>query len=185
MREQNQPIFETYAAALSDAAHNKNEDMNALKHEAESLRTIFRDNTNLLRLLERPAICKDEKLRFIRRIFANHLHPLMLNLGLLLVDKNRGGMWDGVMELFIELVEREQGIYSCLVESAHVLSDSERNQLQETLENYTQHTLHLTYRHEPSFLGGVRVRYGDLMIGNTISSELKDLRERLEAIRID
>ncbi len=185
MREQNQPIFETYAAALSDAAHNKNEDMNALKNEAESLRVIFRDNTNLLRLLERPAIRKDEKLDFVRRIFSGSLHPLMMNLGLLLVEKNRGGMWGGVMELFVELVEREQGIYSCLVESAHVLSDSERTQLRESLENYTKNTLHVTYRHEPSFLGGVRVRYGDLMIDNTISSELKDLRSRLESIRVD
>jgi F-type H+-transporting ATPase subunit delta len=184
MREQNIPIFETYAAALLDAVTRAGQ-LDAAFQEAIELRKVLAANKALPRLLEKPAILKEEKQALLRRVFEGRLSPLMLNLALLLVDKNRGGAWDGILEYFVRSVEEKRGIRSGQVTTAKTLAADERIRLQAALEKFTGGKLRIDYRQDAEVLGGVMFRAGDLMIDTTIRGFMKELRNRLHQIKVE
>jgi len=184
MREQNIPIFDTYAEALLDAVSRAGQ-LDVAFAEALELRKVLGANPALPRLLEKPAILKEDKLALLRRVFEGRLSPLMLNLALLLVDKHRGGNWDGVLEFFIKRVEDKRGIRSAQVTTARALMADERIRLQDSLERFTGAKLRVEYRQDPEVLGGVLFRAGDLMIDSTIRGFLKELRGRLGRLKVE
>ena len=184
MREQNIPIFETYADALLDAVSRAGQ-LDTAFHEALELRKVLAANPALPRLLEKPAILKEDKLALLRRVFEGRLSPLMLNLALLLVHKHRGGNWDGVLEFFIRRVEEKRGIRSAQVTTARALMADERIRLQNSLEKFTGAKLRVEYRQDSEVLGGVLFRAGDLMIDSTIRGFLKELRNRLNHLKVE
>jgi len=184
MREQNIPIFDTYAEALLDAVSRAGQ-LDVAFHEALELRKVLAASPALPRLLEKPAILKEDKLALLRRVFEGRLSPLMLNLALLLVDKHRGGNWDGVLEFFIKRVEDKRGIRSAQVTTARALMADERIRLQDSLERFTGAKLRVEYRQDPEVLGGVLFRAGDLMIDSTIRGFLKELRGRLGRLKVE
>jgi F-type H+-transporting ATPase subunit delta len=103
----------------------------------------------------------------------------------LLVDKHRGGNWDGVLEFFIRRVEEKRGVRSAQVTTARALMADERIRLQNSLEKFTGAKLRVEYRQDPEVLGGVLFRAGDLMIDSTIRGFLKELRGRLGRLKVE
>lgn len=184
MRERNIAIFETYAEALMDAAIHQ-DSLDATFDEATAVRQILSQHPELLRLLEKPAILKEEKQELLRRAFEGRLSPLMLNLSLLLVDKHRGGQWDGILEFFVKKVEESRGIHQGQVHTAHEVSEEEKRRLRDALESFTGKKLRMDFRRETDLVGGVLFRSGDTMIDGTVRGFLKELRARLLGVKIE
>lgn len=184
MREQDLPVLQVYAEALGEAAHQA-EQYDETFDEAQGLGEVLGQHPALLLFLDKPAIEKEDKKRLLRNVFTDQLSPLMLQLGLLLVDKNRGGLWLEVLREFIRQAERARGIFEARVATAHELDDEERRGLRECLEAFTGKQLRIQFDQEPDLLGGVRFRYGDVLVDGSLRGRLREIRDRLEAIRID
>jgi len=184
MREQDIPVLETYAEALVQAAKESGQ-LETLFDEAGQLLAFLRESPALLVFLERPAIETEDKKALLRSVFTDHLSKMMLNLGLLLVDKFRGGLWPGVIEQFIAQVERERGIFSARVATASPLATDLRPRLQAALERFTGKRLRIQYEEEPSLLGGVMFRYGDTLIDGTVRGKMSDIRTIWNDLKID
>jgi F-type H+-transporting ATPase subunit delta len=183
MRQQDIPVLETYAEALLDAARGRGE-VDAVFAEAGLLRGILAANPGLLRLMEKPAIEKEEKKTLLRRVFDGRLSPLMTHLPLLLVDKYRGGLWGDILEFFITKVERERGIRYAQIATARILSSGEKDLLKTCLEKFTGKQLRIHYHETPDLLGGVLFRCEDILIDTTLSSALHGLGRRLRAVKL-
>ncbi|MBN1868373.1 ATP synthase F1 subunit delta [Candidatus Sumerlaeota bacterium] len=183
MREENIPVLEIYSDALIDAAERQGA-LDAAFEEAAVVLTVLKEHPSVLVLLERPAIRKDEKQAFLRRVFEGRLSPLMLNLTLMLVEKNRGGLWMGLMEYFIQEIEERRGIHGAEVRTAIELPSGERDRLTETLERFFGKRFRIRFNADPHLIAGVLFRFGDVMIDTTIRDYLKEIRERLEAVKI-
>ena len=183
MREENVPVLQIYSEALIDAAQRMGT-LDLAFEEAGVILSLLKKNPEVLRLLERPAIRKDEKKAFLRRVFEGRLSPLMLDLAQLLVDKNRGGLWMGLMEYFILAIERRRGIHTADIQTAHELSSAEKERLDDALERFLGKKLRIRFRVEPRLVGGVLFRYGDLMVDHTIRGHLRKMRSRLEAVKV-
>jgi F-type H+-transporting ATPase subunit delta len=183
MREENIPVLEIYSAALIDAAEREGA-LDTAFGEASAVHSVLKSNPGLLTLLERPAIRKDEKQAFLRRVFEGRLSPLMLNLALMLVDKNRGGLWMSLMEVFIQEIEVRRGIHSAEIRTARDLALADRDRLTETLERFFGKKFRIRYHVDPHLIAGVLFRFGDMMIDTTIRDYLKGMRERLQAVKV-
>jgi F-type H+-transporting ATPase subunit delta len=183
MPEQNTLVLETYAEALADAL-GRTARLDASFEEAIQLSQVLKAHPELPRLLEKPAIRDDEKKALLRTVFSGRLSPIMLNLGLLLVDKHRGGMWRAILNHFVDLIERRRGVFPARVETACDLSAGEQERLKGALEKFTGKRLRIRFLTDARLVGGVRFRYGDLMVDNTIRSYLSELRARLEKVKV-
>jgi F-type H+-transporting ATPase subunit delta len=184
MREQDIPVLETYVEAFMAAAGDATQ-KNALYQEGQELLHILQKNRSLLRFLERPAVLKDEKKQLITRVFKGKLSKLMLNLPLLLIDKNRAELWSEIIALFIRKIEEEQGIRSAVVTSAHEIPADQKTQLQASLEKYTQSKLRIQYRLNKNLIGGIVFRSGDRMIDSSVQTRLRTMRSRLHHLSLE
>lgn len=177
------PILETYAQALMQAADENNQ-LDAVFHEAEQLRMVIAQKHEILHFMERPAIEKDEKKALLRRILEGRISPIMLYLPLILIDNNRGGLWDAILEMFITEVDRRNGILPARIVTARPLAEDEKKSLRDSLEKRIGKHLHIDFREQPCVTGGVLFRCEDLMIDSTISRALEKLGDRLHAIKV-
>jgi F-type H+-transporting ATPase subunit delta len=182
MREQDIPTLQTYAEALMDAAR-RGDGLDAVLAEAVALAELLAQNKKILYFLERPAIRKDEKKELIERVFKGKLSPLMLNLPRLLVDKNRGGLWDEILAHFVRKVEESKGIHPGKVSTAVPLNDAEKKALEAALRKFTGHKLRVAYEVDPRLVGGVLFRSGDMLIDQSVSRRTRELRDRLLKVR--
>ena len=69
-----------------------------------------------------------------------------------------------------------------LVTSTELLTDSQKQQIEQKLEKLTGEDIEPDFRIDPTLMGGVRVQYGDYVLDGTIRGALRRLRDRL---RID
>jgi F-type H+-transporting ATPase subunit delta len=184
MQQHDIPVLETYADALLAAARQRGE-LDRIFEEAGQVLRLLLDEPRLERFLQVPALSKEEKKKVLRRIFADQLSPVMMNLPLLLVDNNRGGLWDEILTYFIEQVEKERGVVNAQVATARPLPADLKERLKKSLEKFTGKQLRISYREDPNLLGGVLFRYDDVLIDTTLRSALTDLRNRLQNLKVD
>ncbi len=65
--------------------------------------------------------------------------------------------------------------------SAAALNDTQKSQLQQTLEKLTRQEDSAKYSQDPALLGGVQVRIGDTIYDGSLRNRLNQMRARLTA----
>ena len=185
MREQDVPILNVYADALADAAERQIGSADALYSEALEAAKLMEGSSNLLRFLEKPTIGADEKSALIKRVFKEHLAPLLLNLGFLLVEKSRGALWSDVLKRYVEIIDERRNVYPAEVFTAHALPEADRVRLRKGLEVLTGKDLHILFVERPDLIGGVLFRQGDTMIDYTLRGFLTEARSSMRAVKLD
>ncbi|NQU41668.1 ATP synthase F1 subunit delta [bacterium] len=183
MAEQDIPILETYAEALLQAA--RPELLDDLSDAARSLGRVLAEHPSLKRFLGEPALEVTAKHDLLRKVFEGRIPKLLMNLALLLVDKHRGGLWGGVLERYVAMVDEKRGIFEGRVTTAYVLEEDLKDRLHQSLESFTGKKLRMEYMTDPNLIGGVLFRAGDMMIDSTIRGYMKDLRWRLRQVRVE
>lgn len=184
MRQQDIPILEAYSEAILQAA-DQSSVLETAFAEAGEIRQALAATPNLLLFVKRPGIAKEEKKALIQKVLAGRVTPIMLSLPLILVDNNRGALWDDILALFIQHVEERRGVLSATVATAHALSDAEKENLTKSLEQHMGKQLRIAFSEQPSITGGVFFRCEDLMIDSTLSRALENLRQRLHSVRVE
>lgn len=182
MPEADLPVLKTYAKALDAALRQAGATESQALEEARALAQVAAEQPGLLAFLARPAVPREDKKALLDKVFGARVSPVMLHLPMLLVDKNRGGEWAGILRAYIELVERRAGIYPAEVVTAGALDDSLKNDLQRCLEKFAGAKLDIAFRQDPAAIGGVLFRYDDAMIDNTVRGALRELGRRLRAV---
>ncbi|MBX3730301.1 MAG: ATP synthase F1 subunit delta [Candidatus Sumerlaeia bacterium] len=134
--------------------------------------------------LEAPHVKLEEKLALAGKVLDDRFHRLLRNFVLLLIRRGRILLLREAIDAFRLHAERDQGLWRGTVRSAVALDDAQRQRLQQALEAHTRHRLVLDWKTDPTLLGGVVFKSGDLLIDNSLKTRLGHIRERLEAVRI-
>jgi F-type H+-transporting ATPase subunit delta len=124
-----------------------------------------------------------ERSAFVERSIAG-ADPLVINLGKLLVRKNRTALAPFIAEAFREMADVQQGVAHAKVRTAVPLDDSERQALGRRLSSLAGRSVEMQLEVDPSILGGIVARIGDEVIDGSAKGKLMALRRRLrEAAR--
>lgn len=172
-----------YGDALFDAARDAGESERILE-EARALIDALDEVPRFADLLQAPHIDAMEKIEVAKRVLGDHFHPLLRNFVLLLLKRGRIVLFRHAIVEFRDRAEAAQGIRHGAVRTATELSDEEKQRIHQSLEAYTGQKLNIDWLLDPAVLGGVVFKSGDLLIDNSLRSRLKDLRERLMAVRV-
>jgi len=115
----------------------------------------------------------------IRDILGGRAHPVTITLASFVVEAGRardlGKIADGVAALSAE--RREQQVAE--VRSAVPLSDAQRKRLEAALSKATGHKIEAKVVVDPTIVGGVIARVGDLVFDGSIASRLEDAKQVL------
>lgn len=110
-------------------------------------------------------------------VSADKMLAAFLNL---LVEKHRAGILPDIAQEMQIMVDREQGISHGSVVSAVELDTALLGKIQETLEKITGNKVTLETGVDPSIIGGIIAKVGDLVLDGSIKTQLNGLKESIK-----
>lgn len=126
---------------------------------------------------------RTDKRQLIARLLAR-LRPLVLNLVLLLITKDRKDIVGAIVREYEALVRVHRGIEVAEVVTAVPVDEGEKAALVERLSRLTGKQIILRTRVDPQILGGLVARIGDKVMDGSLRERLSLLRRNLvEAAR--
>ena len=105
---------------------------------------------------------------------------LMANFLNLVVQKKRADILPEIATEFQLLVDADQNISRGTVISAIEISGDLQTKVQSTLENITGNKVILTSEIDPSIIGGIIAKVGDLVMDGSIKTQLAGLNESIK-----
>ena len=134
---------------------------------------------NLARRLENPEIPIDERLQAARIAIGADAVTQLVNLVRLVLRRRNVETVAHIYREFRRLYNRREGIVEANATSAAELDADELRALRSRLEQMTGNRVELQTQVDPSLLGGIQVRVGDLLIDGSVRGHLERLRIRL------
>lgn len=161
----------------------------ALYEAAEELKAVAKVHADVLTLMK---VIKQEK--NFAKYFANPLWEIAskkaalkeiasklklskesLNCLDVIADNNRFAETELILEAFIHLYYKKQGITEIAVDSALKLTETQNKKVLQMLEQKFGKKIVVNYNVDPELLGGLRVQYGSTMIDDSVLGKLNRL----------
>ena len=105
---------------------------------------------------------------------------VMSNFFNLLVQKKRANILPDIAEVFQALVDADKNMCQGTVVSATKLDAKLSKKIKATLEKITGKQVVLTTQVDPSIIGGIVAKVGDLVLDGCIKSQLAGLKESIK-----
>ena len=99
---------------------------------------------------------------------------------LLLFDKGRFGFLNNINEFYQKLADELKGIARATLVSATELSSEAVEKIRTILSQKTGKDVILEIKQDPSLLGGIVTKIGDLVLDGSIKTQLLNMRESLK-----
>jgi len=170
-----------YAEALLDLAKSTS----SLKETTNDINIIsqFLTNSNdLKKFLSNPLIIREAKKNVVKDILGEQISESTLKFLLLLIDRNRIALLEGISQKFLELSYKEESIEIAKVTSSVQLSGEQQQNLAEKLKLITgAKQIKLALKVDSQLIGGFTVEIGSKLIDTSIRGQLKQISNLLGA----
>jgi F-type H+-transporting ATPase subunit delta len=171
-----------YGEALFSLAEELRETEEVLR-DVETLAAVIKSSPEYLGMLDSPALAREERLGLIDGSISS-LNKNLVNLTKLLAEKRLCHILPKVLEHFKATYEASRGIERVEVISAVALTDSQRARLKARLEGMTGKQIIISYTHDSSLLGGMKLRYMGIQLDGTVKSKLDSFAKGLSELVI-
>ncbi|MCA1987700.1 MAG: F0F1 ATP synthase subunit delta [Desulfarculus sp.] len=141
---------------------------------------ILNQSPELEPALGNPAFAFEGRKNLLDAILAKAgLSPLVNNFFKLLMDRGRIGAVRAINEVYQQFIDEVKGITRAEVVSAAGLNDAEIQRLSATLKEVAGREVKLEVKEDPSLIGGVVARIGDLVLDGSLRTQLESLKDSL------
>ncbi len=172
-------VARRYAKALVAVAKQKGQ-ADRVQKEVAAVASAFKADAQIQGYFENPLITPEQKKAVIQNTFGGKgLLEEVFNLLLLLAEKNRIGGFEEIAAAYQEQMDVEQGITRGSVKSAKALSDEAKKDLESRINKILNKKIILTYKEDPTLLGGVVAEVGGWTFDDSIETHLIKLNEEL------
>jgi F-type H+-transporting ATPase subunit delta len=126
-----------------------------------------------------PNVPEQAKLDAMGQILAGTKQQLVRNLVSMLIQRRRFDILPEMLEVYRDLLLQSQGIAIAEVTTAVELTAAEQQAVQAQLAKVVGRQIEMRSRVDPSMIGGLVARIGDLLIDGSVESQLRNLRASL------
>jgi F-type H+-transporting ATPase subunit delta len=176
-------VARRYATALYEIALRLGA-VDEIDPQAKALERLFDDKLTRDFFMSPRIPPERKKQAFVTRL-GDRLHPMLLSLLKLLVDKKRITQLPQIMRYFDMLTDRFHGVEEVTVVSAVPLTQQQQDMVIEQVRRFSQFgDFRRKFEVDGGVLGGVKVKLGDhLVIDGTLSSRLSEMQQRMYRYR--
>lgn len=147
----------------------------------QGVATLFTDIPEVADALTNPLYPMDVKEKVMTGIVASiGVDKVMGNFLNLLVQKKRAEILPEIADAYTSMVDEEKNISHGNVISAVELSDELKNNIQTVLEKLTGKKVELTTAVDPTIIGGMVAKVGDLVLDGSIKTQLAGLKDSIK-----
>lgn len=177
-------VSTTYGEALFELAI-KNRNLDDTVMEVESVKNIFMNNEELLRLLNHPKISMQEKIAVIEDVFKGRVSDTVTGLLVVAVQKGRGKDVISILDCFLSKADEYRLIGTAHVISAVELTDMQKEELLQKLKDTTKYkSFKMYYKVDKNIIGGLVIRIGDRIVDSSIKTKLENMSKELYELQI-
>lgn len=156
----------------------KLEDYNAA---LQAVAALYSENTDVVDALTNPLYPIELREKVMAGIVKSiEVDTVMSNFLNLLVEKKRADILPDIAEEFKVMVDEAQNVSHGTVISAVELSEELQGKIQDTLEKLTGKKVELTTSVDPTIIGGMIAKVGDLVLDGSIKTQLAGLKESIK-----
>jgi F-type H+-transporting ATPase subunit delta len=173
-------LAKRYAKALVEIGVERDA-LDKYGSDLADLAQLMETSRDFREVLENPVFPREEKKRVAGVIFDKlGTDPMTRNFVNLLIDRKRIAQLVGIEKAFRSEVDEIRGITRGEVSSATALDNGELNRITAALSKMTGKMVILTPTVDPSLIGGLVAKVGDMVFDGTIRTQLTQLKESLK-----
>jgi len=152
--------------------------------DLKKLRKMLQDNGNLKNFLESPEVSSIDKHKVIDVVFKDDLAVEIAHFVKLLIGHKRIGHLTDIVE-YIRLKYSHYGEQEVLLKTTYPLELDLIKRIEEKLEKKLNKKCKFYIELDSRILGGIQVIIGNRVIDGSVRGRLNDLKEKLQAIRVN
>lgn len=176
------PLSTAYARALLELAAERGQKDDVLE-ETLSFLAMLRDDRSFRVFIETPSIGSREKNRVLDEVFRGKVTDTFLDAVELVIHKGRQLFTRSILEDYLGLYDEEEGRIHAEAVSAVALSDEESSAVSSVLGERLQKTIVLENTVDAGILGGLILRFGDLVVDGSARTQLRKVALRMKAMK--
>ena len=133
-------------------------------------------------LLFSPVLPVEARKRILEKILeASSLSPLVANFVMLLNERGRFAILRDASRAYSALADERDDVLRGVIQTAVELDASQMSGIRSALNIYTGKKVVLTQKVDPSIIGGVIARLGDLEVDGSVRTQLRKLAAAFQA----
>ncbi len=173
-------LAKRYAKAIFGiAVDNKTQDR--VLADLRALNTAFSADTTVQEFFASPMISVAQKSEAIKKaVGGKDVSPEVNQFLMLLAEKGRLGIFSEAVEAFQDEIDASNNLCRGSVRSTTALAPSERTQIEKTVEGVLKKKVIMTYKVDPSVIGGLVAQVGSHTFDDSLSSHLRRMSEELK-----
>lgn len=165
-----------YATSLIEVATQSGA-IDSIEKDMVSLWKALSESAELNALIGNPIYSKDQQLNAVQEIARKaSFHAVTVNFLGVLAQNARLAALSAILMAFFAEMEKRHNVMEAQVVSAFPLSDSQKQDLVNTLSAKTGKSVRLALQIDKSLLGGLVVTIGSQMIDDSLKTRLSQLK---------
>lgn len=164
-------IHEIYSDVMFELAEETGR-IDEVMADLQAVSKVLRQEPEFMTLLTSPKLKEDEKVRMMQRVFGGKVNPMTLNFMSVLARRNRVGFLPGIAGRYEDMFDALRGRKRVEVTLAREPTADEVESLKAELKAAIAAEVKLTVKVDPTIIGGIVIRKGDMVIDNSVKSIL-------------
>jgi len=172
-------VARRYARALLELGNARGK-VEAFGGELAALAALYTAAPELRQTLENPVFKLEQRRSVLARLLPSVApSPELNSFAMLLLERRRMPVLPAIARAYAELVDQSLGRVRATVTSAQPLDAATQAAVQRALEKRTGKTVLLTTGVDPSLIGGIVAKVGDLVFDGSLRTRLATLQSRI------
>ncbi len=173
-------LSQRYAKAVYElAAENRTQDK--VFADLRALAEAFSKDADIQAFMADPTVKAETHVALVEKSLAGKGVSKEANDLLVLLARNgRFSLFQEIVQAFEAQADAANGVARGTVRSATTLSQAERQRIEETVEKALNKKVIMTYKVDPTVIGGLVAQVGSFTFDDSISSHLRRMNEELK-----
>jgi F-type H+-transporting ATPase subunit delta len=148
--------------------------------EVRTLAGTMKTSQELAQTLANPVFPRSEREKVLRALLDRiGATPAVINFTRLLLDRERVNILPDIARSLDSMIDERAGRVAARVTSATPLDEQQQKRLMKTLESLSGKKVDMAVEHDPSLLGGVVAKVGDVVYDGSLRTQLERIRQDL------
>jgi F-type H+-transporting ATPase subunit delta len=171
-----------YARAVLDVATKESVDLDRIARELDEFTSFLREQPALERIMLNPAVPAPRKRAAMEQLTGRSgFTPIVAKLLVLLADRDRIALLKDIAPIYHDLVAERHNVVRAEITSSEPLSPQRAAAIEQKLAAVTGKKVSMTTRVDKDLIGGVVARVGSTVYDASVATQLKKIRDRLNA----